>query len=358
MRNPEGDVYRYKARLCARGFLQQRGVDYNETFAPVVRYDSIRVLLALVAAEDLELAQFDIQTAFLHGQLEEEIYMEVPEGLSGEKQSKSARKSAVCKLNKSLYGLKQAPRCWNKKFSAFLHEFCFKETEADQCIFVGNVGNESVYLALFVDDGLIAAKSLDTLDIMLGRLNETFKITIGDTSMFVGMQIKRDRAKQKLFIHQSAYAKRIVSKFKMSEAKKASVPIDPNVVLYPVLENDKKVENVPYREAVGSLMFLAVVSRPDIAFAVNTVSKFLNNHNDEHWRAVKRIISDVSGTIEYGIEYFCSEKACELIGYSDADYANDIETRRSTTGYLFELANGPVTWCSQRQKLVTLSTTE
>jgi transposase InsO family protein len=358
MRNPEGDVYRYKARLCARGFLQQRGVDYNETFAPVVRYDSIRVLLALVAAEDLELAQFDIQTAFLHGQLEEEIYMEVPEGLSGEKQSKSARKSAVCKLNKSLYGLKQAPRCWNKKFSAFLHEFCFKETEADQCIFVGNVGNESVYLALFVDDGLIAAKSLDTLDIMLGRLSETFKITIGDTSMFVGMQIKRDRAKQKLFIHQSAYAKRIVSKFKMSEAKKASVPIDPNVVLYPVLENDKKVENVPYREAVGSLMFLAVVSRPDIAFAVNTVSKFLNNHNDEHWRAVKRIISYVSGTIEYGIEYFCSEKACELIGYSDADYANDIETRRSTTGYLFELANGPVTWCSQRQKLVTLSTTE
>jgi transposase InsO family protein len=205
MRNPEGDVYRYKARLCARGFLQQRGVDYNETFAPVVRYDSIRVLLALVAAEDLELAQFDIQTAFLHGQLEEEIYMEVPEGLSGEKQSKSAQKSAVCKLNKSLYGLKQAPRCWNKKFSAFLHEFCFKETEADQCIFVGNIGNESVYLALFVDDGLIAAKSLDTLDIMLGRLSETFKITIGDTSMFVGMQIKRDRAKQKLFIHQSAY---------------------------------------------------------------------------------------------------------------------------------------------------------
>jgi hypothetical protein len=189
MRNPEGDVYRYKARLCARGFLQQRGVDYNETFAPVVRYDSIRVLLALVAAEDLELAQFDIQTAFLHGQLEEEIYMEVPKGLSGEKQSKSARKSAVCKLNKSLYGLKQAPRCWNKKFSAFLHEFCFKETEADQCIFVGNVGNESVYLALFVDDGLIAAKSLDTLDIMLGRLSETFKITIGDTSMFVGMQM-------------------------------------------------------------------------------------------------------------------------------------------------------------------------
>jgi hypothetical protein len=309
MRNPEGDGYRYKARLCARGFLQQRGVDYNETFAPVVRYDSIRVLLALVAAENLELAQFDIQTAFLHGQLEEEIYMEVPEGLSGKKQSKSARKSAVCKLNKSLYGLKQAPRCWNKKFSAFLHEFCFKETEADQCIFVGNVGNESVYLALFVDDGLIAAKSLDTLDIMFGRLNETFKITIGDTSMFVGMQIKRDRAKQKLFIHQSAYAKRIVSKFKMSEAKKASVPIDPNVVLYPVLENDKKVENVPYREAVGSLMFLVVVSRPDIAFAVNTVSKFLNNHNDEHWRAVKRIISYVSGTIEYGIEYFCSEKA-------------------------------------------------
>lgn len=139
--------------------------------------------------------------------------------------------------------------------------------------------------------------------------------------------------------------------------KPVSVPADPHVILYPACERENELKNVLDREAVGSLMFLAVVSGPDIAYSVNSVSKYLNKHNDKHWRAVKRILSYLVGAIDYGLEYCSGKSSTELIGYSDADFAGDLETRRSTTGYNFDLANGPVTWSSQRQKMVTLSTT-
>lgn len=160
-----------------------------------------------------------------------------------------------------------------------------------------------------------------------------------------------------MFIHQSAYAKKIIDKFNMSSAKGSSVPADPHTVLYPV-ESKKREVKVPYREAVGSLMFLAIVTRPDLAYAVNSVSKFLNNHDQSHWKAVKRIISYLVNTVGYGIEYRAGNKEIELSGYSDADYASDVETRRSTTGYAFCIAGEIVTWSSQRQKLVSTSTTE
>lgn len=245
-----------------------------------MRYDSIRVLLAIVAAEDLELAQFDVQTAFLHGQLDEEIYMEIPEGLAVEETSERTGKNVVCRLRKSLYGLKQAPRCWNIKFSAFLKEFRFKESEADKCIFVGSVDECTVYLALFVDDGLIAAKSQAVLESVIEHLSNAFKITIGDSSMFVGMQIERDRKRKSIFVHQSAYVKRVLNKFRMSDAKPGCIPSDPHSVLCPMSKEEIKNESVPC--AVGSLMFLAIVSRPDIAYSVSSVSRYLNNHNDDH----------------------------------------------------------------------------
>ena len=215
-----GNVCRYKARLCARGFMQRKGVDFTETFAPVVRYDSVRVLLAIVAERNYNLAQFDVQTAFLYGKLDEEIFMEIPEGLSVKG---SSVKNIVCRLEKSLYGLKQAPRCWNREFSSFLREFKFRETDADHCIFVGDVSGSTVYLALYVDDGLIAAESDEVLERVLLHLGKSFKITIGDSSLFVGMQIERNRNERSVFVHQSAYAERVVKKFGMGNAKSLSV---------------------------------------------------------------------------------------------------------------------------------------
>lgn len=351
---------RYKARLCARGFLQQPGLDYKETFAPVVRYDSLRMFLARVTQMDYELIQFDVCTAFLYGELEEEILMKIPEGLVVEEEGnreESESESSVCRLNKSLYGLKQAPRCWNQKFNAFLKKFNLVQSEADQCIYTGQVEGCEVFLALFVDDGLVASKSSSVLEKMIVRMKGEFEITLGDASKFVGVQIERNRDNKTMFIHQSEYVNRILSKFRMAEAKPLSVPADPHTILGPA-EPDCEKQNVPYREAVGSLLFLSIVSRPDIAFAVNSVSKFLNNHDPSHWRSVKRIFSYLIGTKDLGIMYRSDGDGANLTGFCDADYAGDLETRRSTTGYAFSFANGLVTWSSQRQKLVTLSTTE
>lgn len=353
-KDADGKSYRFKARLCARGFRQQEGIDFKETFSPVVRYDSLRILLAIIAAKNLEVMQFDVQTAFLYGELEETIFMEIPEGLN----VKEDPRNITCKLERSLYGLKQAPRCWNLKFTKFLNEYNFKECEADKCVFIGKFMDNVVYLAVFVDDGLVASNNVETLKIIIQRLNETFKITVENSNIFVGLQIERNRERKTLKIHQSAYMQKIIEKFGMANAKTVSVPADPHAALSPTEENDGKLSNVPYREAVGSLVFLAAVSRPDIAFAVNSVSKYLSKHNAIHWRAVKRIFAYLQGTSDYGIKYGSGGSEAALIGFSDADYAGDIETRRSTTGYVFCLANGAVTWSSQRQRLVTLSTTE
>lgn len=328
----DGSVRRYKARLCARGFLQEKGVDYTETFSPVVRYDSVRVLLAIVTQEDLEMVQFVVRTAFLYD-LKEDIHMKIPVGLKvGHNTSE-----VVCRLRKSLYGLKQAPRCWNRKFCDFLQRYKFVQTDADECIFYSNFKGCVIYLALFVDDGLVACKSRAALDGVLKKLRSEFEITIGSCNNFAGLQIIRDRIKKTMFLHQGAYTRKILELFRMSQAKRVSVPADPSVALQPVESDEEKLCNAPYREAVGSLMFLATVSRPDIAFAINTASKFVNQPSEKHWHAVKRIFAFLVGTKDVGIMYRSDGSEPQLIGYSDADYASDLETRRSTTGYLFSL---------------------
>lgn len=346
------DIQRYKARLCARGFKQKEGLDYKETFSPVVRYDSLRILLAIVAEKNLELVQFDVKTAFLYGELTEELFMEIPEGLTIENAGEQ-----VCKLNKSIYGLKQASRCWNQKFSTFLKKFNLTESAADPCIFKGHVEGVMVYLALYVDDGLIVSKSQKVLDTIIRSLRKIFNITLGDASSFIGLQIERNRQDRTIFIYQEAYINRLIDKFLMTEAKTISISADPHTSLTPA-ENNDFCSTVPFREAVGSLMFLAMVSRPDIMFSVNVVSRYLNCYNNTHWQAVKRIFRYLRGTADLGITYKGGESELKLEGYSDADYASDLATRRSTTGYTFILAGGPVSWTSRRQKLVTLSTTE
>lgn len=203
-------------------------MDYSETFSPVVRYDALRVLLATIAQLDFEMIQFDVRTAFLYGKILEKIHMEIPEGFDEiELETVGSKKGGVvCKLNKSLYGLKQAPRCWNIKFTSFLRRFNLKETDADKCIFFGNFEGSDVYLALFVDDGIIAAKSAKTLKSIVKSLSDAFEITLGDCSKFVGLQICRDRVCKTMFIHQSAYTKEIIEKFGMKNSKGISTPAD------------------------------------------------------------------------------------------------------------------------------------
>lgn len=373
VKNANQDIPRFKARLCAKGFQQREGVDFTETFSPVVRYDSLRTLLATVALKNLDIATFDVRTAFLYGNLEEDIFMELPEGAvvsspdinrsiqEDERASMSdgtkTSDEIVCHLRKSLYGLKQAPRCWNQRFTEFLCKFNFNVSDADKCIFIGRVQGHTMYLALYVDDGLLACESTRAIESVIAWLKTEFEITTGDGSYFVGLEIQYNRSQNSLFVSQSAYTKRILEKFGMISSKSVCIPADPCNVLRPAENDEECINDVPYREVVGSLNYLAIVSRPDVAFAVSNVSKFLSRHGRSHWNAVKRILSYLVGTPNLGI-HFRKKGNTDLIGFSDADFANDLETRRSTSGYIFLLAGGPVTWSSQRQKLVTLSTTE
>lgn len=350
----DGTADRYKARLCAKGYLQRKGIDFNETFSPVVRYDSITVLIALAAEYDMYIKQFDVKTAFLHGELSEEIFMKQPEGFI-------TNLSLVCKLHKSLYKLKQAPRCWNTKFITFLKSFNFRQCEADKCVLRAQINKEMVYLALYVDDGLIICKRLEIINRILKELDKQFKITISDPNYFVGFEIHRNERSEGIFINQYNYINRILHKFNMKECKPVDTPALPGTALSvkdcPQSDQEKQeISEIPYREIVGSLKFLAVISRPDIMHAVNQVSRFLSNPGKKHWVAAKRILRYFKGTMDIGILY--KSNGCVLRVYTDTDFANDQDNRKSISGYISILANAPITWSSKQQKCVARSTAE
>lgn len=346
---PDGKTDRYKARLVVRGFTQRYGVDYTETFSPVVKFSSVRSILAVAASENLILKQFDVKTAFLYGLLNEDIYMEQPIGYND-------GTGRVCKLFKSLYGLKQSSRCWNQQFSEFLQKFNFKISTCDPCVFISNQNGNKMVLAIYIDDGLIAAKRSVDIANLLEYLQLKFEIKVFDASIFLGLEICHTG--RGIHICQRSYAKKILERFNMIDAHPVATPIDQSI--FAVIDDEQHVSNVvkyPYREAIGSLMYLAVATRPDIAFALGSVSRYMENPKQVHINAIKRLLRYLKGTLDYGIVFDYNERLI-LAAYSDADYAGDVVTRRSTSGFVFMLGSGAVSWCSQRQKCVSLSTTE
>jgi hypothetical protein len=303
--------------------------------------------LSVAAKEKLVLAQFDVKTAFLNGDLEEEIYMKQPEGFTD-------GSNKVCKLVKSLYGLKQAPRCWNETCTKFFSTQGLVESEADPCLFVRKRDNGKLMIALYVDDGIIAATHQEDIDAFLSAMSSQFDITRCLFKCFLGIQVKM-QPDGSIFIFQKGYLKKVLERFNMDQAKPCNTPMERDVS-----EDDRELDScVPYQAAVGSLQYLSNGTRPDITFAVNSVSKYLKCPKVKHWNMVKRIFRYLAGTMEYGILYSSEDSPDNLLTiYSDADFAGDIDTRKSTTGYVSTFSGGAITWASQRQQSVSLSTTE
>lgn len=352
----DGTIDRYKARLVVKGCSQRRGIDYTETFSPVVRYASIRFLVAMAARLDLDIDQMDVVTAFLQGDLKEEVYMKQPDSLEDGTER-------VCRLRKSLYGLKQASRCWNEKLGAVLKKAGLTCSSVDTCIYFRINASDILIVAVYVDDLLIFSNHEKSKEHIKERLRSAFKMTDnGEARFILGMHIERDRRAGIIKIHQHKYLKEVLERFHMADCNPVSTPADTNVKLTKEMAptdaaERREMETVPYQEAVGSVLFAAQVTRPDIQFAVNTVSRFNANPGRAHWNAVKRILRYLRGTIDLKLTYAREDKAT-LHGYCDADWGSDESDRRSNTGYVFLLQGGAVAWNSRKQQTVALSTTE
>lgn len=340
----DGNVERYKARLVARGFSQTKGVDYNEVFSPVAKFPSLRFILSWAAKESFIIRQFDVKTAFLHGDLKEEIYMVQPEGYDDGTEK-------VCKLKKSIYGLKQASRCWNEKFVECLRSMSFKQSTADKCIFANE--DRTMMICLYVDDGLVIGKKEDDVQKFLEQLRTIFEIKFHQADMFLGIEIKQE-ADGSILLRSSNYIQKILLKFNMLECKVVSTPISNQV---DHSSSDSADVEFPYKEAVGSLLYLSITTRPDISYAVGIVSRYTDKPLKGHVEMVKRIFRYLKGTTNYGLKYGKLDEEVLRV-YSDADYAGDMLTRRSTSGYLISLGSSCICWGSERQRLVALSTTE
>jgi transposase InsO family protein len=350
-KDASGQFERFKARLVVKGFKQQEGIDYTEVFAPVSKFSTVRALLAKAAAEDLELHQLDIKTAFLHGELEETIYMEQPTGYE------EGPAGAACKLNKSLYGLKQAPRAWYTRLNKELEIFGFVPSLADPSLFTLESKTSTVYLLIYVDDILIAGKDKDKVNYIKEELLTRFEgRDLGEVTSFLGINITRERNTNMIKIDQAGMISSILQQFGLEEAKTKTIPLSPTVKLSKNEGEPLDKKRFPYGTLVGKLMFLAVGTRLDIAYSVNTLARFISDPNMTHWQAAKGVVRYLAYTNKRGITFRGSN--LDLIGYCDADYAGDLDTRKSTTGYAFSLNGGAVSWNSKRQPTVAASTTE
>ena len=343
-----------KARVVAVGFRQVHGVDYMETYAPVVNIITVRMFFAVIVQMDLELEQMDVVTAFLYGDLDEDIFMEVPEGLRDSKQP-----NLVCRLLKSIYGLKQAPRQWYAKVHSFLVEkLGFKSSRNDPCLYILHSSSEFIMIALYVDDLLIAGSNKASVVRIKGEFKDRFKMKdMGEASEVLGIEIKRNRANRTLFLHQESYTNKVLERFGMTDCRPVSTPVEPSRRSEPTADFSEPAMNVPYRHAVGSIMYLMIGTRPDLAFAIRKLSQHLEQPLQVHWIAVKRVLRYIAGTRDHGI-LFRGNKDLDLIGYSDSDWAGCRESRKSTSGFVFMLAGGAISWRSKKQTIVALSTCE
>ncbi|KAH9726184.1 hypothetical protein KPL70_008163 [Citrus sinensis] len=336
-------THRYKARLVAKGFAQKEGIDYNEVFSPVVKHTSIRILLALVAEYEFELAQLDVKTTFLHGDLEEEIYMIQPCGFKV-----AGNENHVCRLIKSLYGLKQSPRQWYKRFDQFIQGQKFTRSEHDHCVYFRRLSDGAfIYLLLYVDDMLIASKNRDEIERLKKQLTSEFEMKdLGDAQRILGMEIRRDKKNRSVWLTQKSYLKKVLERFGMDDkTKPVCTPLAPHFKLSssscPRSQEERDyMARVPYASVVGSLMYAMVCTRPDISQAVSMVSRYMHNPGKNQWLAVKWILRYLYGTIDVGLLF---KKDCgqQCVGYCDSDFAGDLDKRRSTTGYVFTLGGGP-----------------
>ncbi|KAI5350419.1 hypothetical protein L3X38_003310 [Prunus dulcis] len=344
----DGTLERYKARLVAKGFTQREGIDYKETFAPVAKLITVRCLLTVAVVRDWPLHQMDVQNAFLHGELQEEVYMLPPPGCCRQGEN------VVCRLHKSLYGLKQASRSWFREFSSAIRTIGFCQSKADYSLFTQVKGTSLTIILLYVDDMVITGNNEAEIKNLKAFLSSQFRIKdLGTLKYFLGVEVARSKAG--ITICQRKYTLDILEEAGLLGAKPTKVPMEADLVLTHAGSSSLH-EPARYRRLVGKLIYLTI-TRPEIAYTVNTLSQFMQDPQRHHLDAAYRLLRYLKGAPGQGL-MFSSQSELHLIGYCDADWARCPITRRSVTGYCIFLGNSLVSWKSKKQVTVARSSAE
>jgi hypothetical protein len=374
-RDEKGNIVRYKARLTGQGFRQREGIDYSETFAPTVRLDTVRIVLALACYYDLELRQLDIKTAFLHGILPEDevVYMRVPQGVE------APAPGMVCKLKKTLYGLKQASRAWNEALDPVLLGAGLAKSLVDPCLYyhVADGGRSLTLVSVHVDDIVMASNNCEFVEGVIVTLRSHFTVNdLGECKFVLGLKISRVRSQRELRVTQGRYINDIVNRFRMQDSYPQSTPADVKTKLSrafcPKTEEERSaMAKIPYRQLIGCLMYAATTIRYDIAVETHILSRAVADPGKAHWEAGKRVVRYLKTMPERGLHYRAQYKRTQsgppsvgkgprpsLIAFADSDFATDPDTRRSVSGWAIFLGGMLVAWHAKQQEQTATSTPE
>ncbi|KAE9018981.1 hypothetical protein PR001_g13989 [Phytophthora rubi] len=350
----QGYVIRFKARIVAFGNHQRPGIDFRETFSPVARMSSFRMLVALAAALGLDLYGGDINTAYLNAVLKIRQYLQSIDGFPCEIDGH------VYVVLKALYGLRQSGREWNSELNQWLLDRGYLRSLTEPCLYYRFEGNTIMLVLIYVDDILVATNDEESKKALFNDLDKAYGIKDqGLLTDYLGVEVYQTA--EQITIRQSKYAREILERFGYGNAHSVGNPMEVNARLVPSTDGEESDTSFPYREAIGMLMYLATSTRPDLAYALGQLSRFVANPTSKHVGAVKRVLRYLAGTLDYGITYERQHNAARTVvleGYCDSDWANDAETRKSTTGFVFTLAGGAISWMSRRQSIVALSTAE
>jgi hypothetical protein len=347
--NSDGSLTRHKARWVVRGFTQQPGINFDETFSPVVKTTTIRVVLSLALSQNWPIHQLDVKNAFLHGHLTKEVYSQQPSGFVD-----PSRPNHVCHLLKSLYGFKQAPRAWFQRFARFARSIGFLESKSNTSLFTLHRGTDVAYILLYVNDIILTASNQPFLHSIILLFSHEFAMKdLGPLHHFLGISITRQP--HSLHLSQRQYILDVLSRAGMSDCNPSPTPIDTKVKLS-ASTGPSMADPFLYRSLAGALQYITH-TRPEISYAVQQVCLHMHDPREPHFLLIKRILRYLKGTLDHGLTIH-STTSHSLIAYSDADWAGCPDARRSTSGYCVFLGDNLVSWLSRRQPMVSRSSAE
>jgi hypothetical protein len=350
-RGPDGAIQKYKARVVAQGFTQIEGVDYDETFAPVAKLASLRAVLALATELNWEIHQMDVKAAYLNGALEEDIFMAPPPGFD-------IPEGMVLKLKKAVYGTKQGGRVWYKNVKAELEEMGYERTESDHGVFVRFRDGVVSIILLYVDDFTMVCKDIKAIEGDKEALMEAYDMTdLGEIAYILGIHVKRDREAGRLELSQQKYIEDILERFGKKDSRPVNTPALANEHLHKL--TSPEIDAKSYQRAIGAIMYPMLGTRPDLAYAIGVLGRHAANPGEEHQRALDRVFRYLEGTKDWRLVYQRGmHDDLTLGGFVDADWANELSDRSSTSGYVYNLAGGAISWSSKKQTSIALSSTE